>query len=138
MEPEGGKRLQNIKQRREKIQSSDFWNPALDPDAPGEQAVPHSESSWPVTEYLPPEYEVGRIVAVRALDDLLQLQLNPIFPFHSVPEYKLPRFFHESKISFINIDWFFKANVLPNNHRIHLRSGYTWRNKMREMIDLPG
>jgi len=125
VEPEGGKRLQNIKERREKIQSSDFWNPALDPDTPGEQAVPHSEGSRPVAEYLPAEYEAGKIVAVRALDDLQRLQLNPIFLFQSVPEYKLARFFHESKTSLINIDRFFKANVLPNTHGIHFRSGYT-------------
>jgi len=138
VEPEGGKRLQNIKQRREKIQSSDFWIPALDPDASGEQAVPHSEGSWPVAEYPPAEYEAGRIVAVRALDDLQWLQLNPIFPFQSVPEYKLTRFFPESKWSLINIDRFCKANVLLNTHGIHFRSGYTWRNTMRGMIDQLG
>jgi len=125
VETEGGKTLPDIKQRMEKTQSSDFWNPALDPDAPGEQAVPYSERSRPVAEHLPAEYEVGWITAVRALDDLQCLQLNPIFPFPRVPEYKLAMFFHESKTSLINIDWSFKANILPNTHRIHFQSGYT-------------
>jgi len=96
------------------------------------------EGSQPVPEHLPAEYEAGKIVAVRALDDLQRLQLNLLFPFQSVPEYKLARFFHESTTSLINIDRFFKANVQPNTHGIHFRSGYTWRNKMREMIEQQG
>jgi len=75
------------------------------------------------------------MVAIRALDDLPQLQLNPIFPFQSIYEYKLARFFHESKTSGINIDRFFKSNVLPSKHGIHFHSVYIWRNKMHEMIN---
>jgi len=138
VEPEGGKRCQNIKQRREKVQSSDFWNPPLDPDAPGEKAVPGGKGLRPVTQCLPAEYEGGKIIATRALDDLQHLRFNPIFPFQTAYQYKLPKFFHESKTSLVNIDRFFKAHLLPDAHGVHFQSRYTWRNKMREMIDQPG
>jgi len=42
---EGRKRLQNIRQTREKRQRADFWNPLLDPDSPSVQAVLHSAGS---------------------------------------------------------------------------------------------
>jgi len=138
VEPEGDKRRQNIKQRREKVQSSDFWNPPLDPDAPGEKAVPDGKGSRPVTECFPAEYEAGKIIATRALDDLQRLRFNPIFPFQTAYQYKLAKFFHESKTSLVNIDRFFKAGLLPDAHGVHFQSGYTWRNKMCEMIDQPG
>ncbi|KAF8414646.1 hypothetical protein BGX38DRAFT_1281763 [Terfezia claveryi] len=63
-------------------------------------------------------------------------------PFQNAYEYKLARFFHESKTSLTNIDRFFKQNLLPpglsEDDGVHFHSGYTWRNKMREMIDQPG
>jgi len=138
VEPEGGKRHQKIKQRREKVQISDFWNPTLDPDAPGEQAVPDGKGSRPVTECLPAEYGAGKIIATRAVDDLQRLRFNPILPFQMAYQYKLVKFFHESKSSLVIINQFFKAGLLLDAHRVHFQSGYTWRNKMREMIDQPG
>jgi len=76
-------------------------------------------------------------MATRALDDLQRLHFNPIFPFQSAYEYKVAKFFHESKSSLTNIDRFFKASLLPDAHEVHFQSGYTWRNKMRAMIDPP-
>jgi len=45
LEPEGGKRLQNIKQINEKRQNSDFWDLRLDPEAPAEEAVQYGKVS---------------------------------------------------------------------------------------------
>jgi len=126
-----------MEQRTEGRQNSDFWDPPLDSDTRGEQAITNAEGGGPVTECLPAEYEVGKIIATRPLDDLQRLQFNPIFPFQSAYEYKLAKFFHESKTSFTNIDRFFKASLLPDAHGVHFQSGYTWRNKMRAMIDQP-
>jgi len=83
VEPEGGKRLQNIEQRTEGRQNSYFWDPLLDLDTRSEQAIPNTEGGGPVTECLPAEYEVGKIIVTRALDDLQRLQFNPIFPSQS-------------------------------------------------------
>jgi len=67
---------------------------------------------------------VGKIIATRALDDLLRLQFNPILPFQSTYEYKLAKFFYESKTYLTNINRFFKASLLPDAHGVHFQSGY--------------
>ncbi|KAF8415902.1 hypothetical protein BGX38DRAFT_1281117 [Terfezia claveryi] len=93
-----------------------------------------------VTQYLP-EYEVGKIIVTIPLNNLRWLQFNPIAPFQNTYEYKLVRFFYESKTSLTNIDHFFKQNLLPpglsEDDGVHFHLGYTWRNKMRERIDQP-
>ena len=64
---------------------------------------------------------------------------NPLAPFESVYKYKLARFFHRSKMPLPQIDEFIKSNLLPSDlpqtSRVHFKSGYTWRNKMRWLID---
>ena len=56
-------------------------------------------------------------------------------------EYKLARFFHQSKTTLKQIDDFFKSNLLPadlpETASVHFKSGLTWRNKMRDLVDLP-
>ncbi|KAF8419153.1 hypothetical protein BGX38DRAFT_1280452 [Terfezia claveryi] len=100
------------------------------------------EKSMLATQCLPAKYEAGKIIATIPLNNLRRLQFNPISPFQNAYEYKLVRFFHESKTSLTNIDHFFKKNLLPlglsGDNGVHFQSGYTWRNKMREMIDQPG
>jgi len=90
---------------------------------------------------LPPRYEAGKVVKVCVFQDVRSRQFNPLAPFESVYEYKLARFFHESKTSLKNIDSFFVNNLLPVDQpgtaSVHFKSGYTWRNKMRELIDQP-
>ncbi|KAF8414833.1 hypothetical protein BGX38DRAFT_1147783 [Terfezia claveryi] len=56
-------------------------------------------------------------------------------------EYKLARFFHQSKTSMKQIDQFFRDDLLPlgtsRTLGVGYRSGHTWRNKMGALIDQP-
>ena len=48
------------------------------------------------------------------------------------------RFFHNSKTSLQDIDRFFKDGLgLLGAASVHFKSGYTWREMMRELVDQP-
>ena len=78
---------------------------------------------------------------MRPLGDLQKLDFNPISPLQNAYEYKLARFFHDSKTSLTNIDRFFKADLLTSarskTQKGYFQSGHTWRNKMWAMVDQP-
>jgi len=88
-----------------------------------------------------PRYKSGKIVKVCVLKDVRSRQFNPLAPFENVYEYKLARFFYKSKTSLKNIDSFFVNNLLPMDQpgtaSVHYKSGHTWQNNMRELIDQP-
>jgi len=90
---------------------------------------------------LAPRSEAGKIVKVCVFKDVRSRQFNPLAPFENVYKYKLARFFHENKTSLKNIDSFFVNNLLPVDQpgtaSLHFKSGHTWQNKMREVIDQP-
>jgi len=91
--------------------------------------------------HLPPRYEFGKIVEVYVFKIVQSRQLNSLAPFENVYKYKLARFFHPSKTSLKNIDTFFVNNLLPvdlpGTASVYFKSGHTWQNKMRELIDQP-
>jgi len=90
---------------------------------------------------LPPRYEPGNIVEVCVFKDVRSRQFNPLVPYENVYEYKLVRFFYQSKTSLKNIDSFFDNNLLPVDQpgtaSVQFKSGYTWQNKIWELIDQP-
>ncbi|KAF8424431.1 hypothetical protein BGX38DRAFT_1147204 [Terfezia claveryi] len=90
---------------------------------------------------LPPEHAAGKVIKECIFRYVRSLQFNPLSPFANVYEYKLARFFHDSKISLKQINKFFKNNLLPIDQpettSVQFKSGHTWRNKMRKLIDQP-
>ena len=64
---------------------------------------------------------------------------DPLAPFISAYEYKLARFFPQSKTSLKDIDRFFKGGLLPVDQEanVNFRSGHTWREMMRDLNDQP-
>ena len=81
------------------------------------------------SHYVPPEYEAGRVIRTFTFQHIRSGQFNPLAPFANAYEYKLARFFHESRTSLKDIDIFFKNNLLPvglpEGANIHFRSSYT-------------
>ena len=88
-----------------------------------------------------PEYVAGKVIGMCIFQYVRSERFNPLAPFDNVYEYKLARFFHRSKTCLNQIDEFFKSNLLPKDlpktSRVHFKSGYTLRNKMRELMDQP-
>ena len=86
-------------------------------------------------------YGPGKVIGMCICQYVRTELFNPLATFESVYEYKLARFFHSSKTRFRQIDEFFKSNLLPSDlpqtSRVPFKSGYTWRNKMRELIEQP-
>ncbi|KAF8433151.1 hypothetical protein BGX38DRAFT_1146209 [Terfezia claveryi] len=93
------------------------------------------------SQRLPPEHAAGKVIKECIFRYVRSWQYNPLSPFANVYEYKLARFFHDSKISLKQIDKFFKNNLLPIDRpetaSVQFKSGHTWRNKIRELIDQP-
>ncbi|RPB23581.1 hypothetical protein L211DRAFT_849572 [Terfezia boudieri ATCC MYA-4762] len=71
---------------------------------------------------LPPQYAARKTIKVYIFQHIRSRQFNPLALFDNVYEYKLARFFHENQ---------------PETSRVHFKSGHTWRNKMRALIDQP-
>ncbi|KAF8435536.1 hypothetical protein BGX38DRAFT_1286409 [Terfezia claveryi] len=92
-------------------------------------------------EYLPQSLQVGQVTRQSLFTPILNPSWNPLLPFTSAYEYKLARFFHQSKTSMKQIDQFFKDELLPLDTSrtigVGYRSAHTWRNKMRALIDQP-
>ncbi|KAF8414858.1 hypothetical protein BGX38DRAFT_1147781 [Terfezia claveryi] len=99
-------------------------------------------SPHPCTEEYPPQsLQVGQVIRQSLFTQIRNPSWNPLLPFTNAYEYKLARFFHQSKTSMKQIDQFFKDELLPLDRPrtigVGYRSGYTWRNKMRALIDQP-
>ena len=86
---------------------------------------------------------VGQVIRQSLFIDIRNPSWNPLFPFmnHDAHEYKLARFFHQSKTSMKQIDQFFHDDLLPMNTSQMLEIGYksshTWRKKMRGLVHEP-
>jgi len=98
---------------------------------------PHTSTE----EYLPHTLEVGQVIRQSLFTQNRNPSWNPLSPFTNAYEYKLARFFHQSKTSLKQIDQFFKDELLPMDRSrtlgVGYKSGHTWRNKMRALIDEP-
>ena len=62
--------------------------------------------------------------------------LNPIFPFHTIEEYKLARFLHHSKEPKHMIADYFKDGLAPLGI-VSFKSGETLHKKLDEMVESP-
>ena len=87
------------------------------------------------------EYEAGKVIGAFIFQYVRSQQFNPLAPFANAYEYKLARFFHESKTSLKDINKFFKNDLLPaglpKGASVRFKSGHTWREMMRELVDQP-
>src|SRR5437868_5039394 len=68
---------------------------------------PHS----PAEELLPLSLQVGQVMRQSLFIHVRSPSWNPLAPFINAYEYKLARFFHQSKTSMKQIDQFFKDEV---------------------------
>ena len=90
---------------------------------------------------LGPEYGAGKVIAMCIFPYVRSARFNPLATFDNVYEYQLARFFNGSKTWMQQIDEFVKCKLLPKDlpltSRVHFKSGYTTRNKMRQLMDQP-
>jgi len=89
--------------------------------------------------HLPHSLMVGQAIRRSLFIHIRSPSWNPLSPFTTAYEYKLARFFHQSKTSMKQIDQLFYDELLPRDTfqslRVEYKSGHTWRNKMRGLID---
>jgi len=106
-----------------------------------QEPTPPTEEPRSSPESLPPQYAAGRVIKRSIFKHVRSQQFDALAPFANVYEYKLARFFHQSKTTLKQIDDFFKNNLLPadlpETASVHFKLGLTWRNKMRDLVDLP-
>jgi len=96
-----------------------------------------NELQW-APQWLGSQYEAGKVIGICIFQYIRSPDFNPLALFETAYEYKLAQYFHWSKASLRQIDEFFKTNLLPTNlpetSKVCFKSGYTWRNKMRELV----
>ena len=110
------------------------WNDSPSPQEP----TPGVEILQQSPKRLPLEYEAGKIICTFEFRHIRSAAFRPLVPFTNAYEYKLARFFHNNKTSLKDIDRFFKHGLgLPGAASVHFKSGYTWREMMRELVDQP-
>jgi hypothetical protein len=84
---------------------------------------------------------VGQVIRLSIFTHIRDPSWNPLSPFSNAYEYKLARFFHQSKTSMKQIDQFFHDELLPSDTfrtlGVGYKSGHTWRNKIRGLVDQP-
>jgi len=91
--------------------------------------------------HLPHSLMVGQAIRRSLFTHIRSPSWNLLSPFMTAYEYKLARFFHQSKTSMKQIDQFFHDELLLRDTfqslRVEYKSGHTWRNKMRGLVDQP-
>jgi len=79
--------------------------------------------------HLPHSLMVGQAIRRSLFTHIRSPSWNPLSPFTTAYEYKLARFFHQSKISMKQIDQFFHDELLPSDTfqslRVEYKSGHT-------------
>ena len=77
---------------------------------------------------------VGQVICQSLFIDIRHPSWNPLIPFSNAYEYKLARFFHQSKTSMKQIYQFFHDDLCTMNTspmlKIGHESGHIWRKKM--------
>ena len=102
---------------------------------------PDPQELLSVTQYLPAQYDPGKVVGMQAIGDLQNVDCNTISPFQPAYAYKFARFFHDSKTSLTNMDRFFNADLLTSarfkTKKVYILAVHGWINKMWGMVNPP-
>jgi len=121
----------------------DLNNPLVNAKSPDSRCTPTDPVSpdESLEERLPASLKVGQVIRRSIFTHIRDPSWNPLSPFSNAYEYKLARFFHQSKTSMKQIDQFFHDELLPSDTfrtlGVGYKSGHTWRNKMRGLVDQP-
>ena len=87
---------------------------------------------------LPLEYKAGMVFCTFEFQHIRSVAFRPLLPFTNTYQYKLARFFHNSKISLKDIDRLFKNGLgLPEAASVHCKSANTCQERMQELINTP-
>lgn len=110
------------------------------PDRRGTAPDPVSQDAS-LEQRLPQRLMVGQVIHRSLFSHIRDPSWNPLSPFTNAYEYKLARFFHQSKTSMKQIGRFFHDQLIPvdtfRTLEVGYKSGHTWRKKMRGLVDQP-